>query len=635
MTDLLIIAPLPPQTSDAALMAGALERFAASELLDVTLVIDDLAPPPALALEGQTHVIRRRDLVAEQEMYSATPRLYVIGNGGDSLFALELFKQAPGAVLIANNSLFSLMQPLLELADDWPDAYWQWLQELIGNEHAEVLFGAKLRHRREAEAQAHVTPAFDLLLGKGAHVIAPSPHLTRQLTACGINPITTLSLALEGGLKSSDTNDTATTESPTPAREEVNIEIISDTEEIIDHLSATLKLYPATQMAKVSSIKRIAPDVAARIHDADIVILADAQHASACPLLTRALARGKAVITTGQRFAAHLPEGTHLSVPHAGATDSLAVAVAALISQPNLSRTVRTTGERFARASGRAVTGQELTTLAAQASSAPLVLGRPERQTPHTELANSDITREPLVTSQVALIGAPPPNRVLAQLFPSLDPALCPRFATPAVANRLAEIGNRDAASMLARTGFEAPLVRQAGIDVTPHRDTETWSDLAKGLTFGNKALSFACCVEGVPSADGLGRRDKASAQLPIHIAYDGKHDAPTSGYDSENGLFWDHDVIRNRLNCILMVGREAELALINSSREDAFMVADSATSTLLLPTERGKVRSDNLGILEFAIAGFDPRSGAVTSPDALRKSLAVQGLILEWSSHD
>lgn len=635
MTDLLIIAPLPPQTSDAALMAGALARYAASTSLDVTLVIDDLAPPPAPAQQGQQAVIRRRDLVAEQNTYRDTPRLYVIGNKGDSLFALELFKQAPGALMVANNSLFDLAQPLLELNGDWPDIYWQWLQETVGHDHAEILFGAKLNHRREAAAQAQVTPSFDLLLGKDAHVIAASPHVARHLTACGIHPSAILPLALESGLGNSDTDHTANTKSPITAENSVNIIIVSDTEEIFDHLSATLKLYPATHMASVSSARRTTQDVAARLHDADIVVLADGEQASACPLLTRALCAGKAVVTTGQRFAAHLPEGTHLAVPHADALDSLAIAIAALMSQPDLRRKVSMSGKRFALAFANAMDGRDLTTLAAKGSGTPLILRRPKQRTSPTILVRGRTIKDPVTTRQIALIGAPPPNKVLEQLFPTLDPALCPRFATPAVANRLAEIGNHDAASMLARTGFEAPLVMPAAAHIQAHRDAEDWADLALGLTFGNKALSFACDIDGVPSARGLDDQDKASARLPICIAYDGNPNTPTSGYDSENGLFWDHDIIRDRLNCILLVGREAELTLINSSEEDAFMVADSATSLLLLPSERGKVRSDNLGILEFAIAGYDGRTGAVTSSEALRKSLAVKGLILEWSSHD
>ncbi len=635
MTDLLIIAPLPPQTSDAALMADALARYAASASLNVTLVIDDLAPPPAPALQGLKSVIRRRDLVAKQNTYKDTPRLYVIGNKGDSLFALELFKQAPGALIVANNSLFDLAQPLLELTGAWPDTYWQWLRETVGKTHAEILFDARLNHRREAKAQAHVAPSFDLLLGKDAQVIAPSPHVARQLAACGVNPRVTLPLALESGPKNNDTDDTAKTKSPTTAGSSLSIFIISETEEIFDHLSATLKLYPATQMANVSSAMRTAPDVAARLQDTDIVIFADSGQASACPLLTQALSAGKAVVTMGQRYAAHLPEGTHLAVPHAGALDSLAIAIAALISQPDLRHAVSMSGRRFALASAKALDGRDLITLAAQASRPPLMLQCPDRGTPSTRLIRSGTIKDPVTTNQIALIGAPPPNRVLSQLFPALDPTLCPRFATPAVANRLAEIGNRDAASMLARTGFEAPLVMPAAAHIQAHRDAEDWADLARGLTFGDQALSFACDIKGVPSAGGLDAQDKASAQLAIHIAYDGNPNTQTNGYDSENGLFWDHDVIRNRFNCILLVGREAELTLRNSSKEEAFMVADNATSTLLLPSGRGKVRSDSLGILEFALAGYDWRQGVVTSSEALRKSLAGQGLILEWSSHD
>ncbi|WP_286828706.1 MULTISPECIES: hypothetical protein [Kordiimonas] len=607
---ILVFGSLPPfRSAAAALGLSTAEALAADH--DITFVIDDLAPAPPADLTFS--VIRIRDLRANWGTYETHRRLYIPGADGDSLFPLELLRQAPGIVMPATLSLFPLAESTCRATGLWPDAYWQWLKDSTGA-HAKALYAARVHHRRESLAQGTITPALDLLLAPATALVAASPAMARMMTASSLTPSAVLDMA-------------PAPETPSTAKGDTSV-ILYVTEEAAaaQTCRASLSVFPAFESVSHLSVHPAARHLAASIAEADIVAFLDGHDHASSPGLAVAACMGKAIITARQPWAQHLPTGSHIALPHGKAHDTLATSVAALLAQPGLMNHFVDHRTKAGVAASLAQCLQDTEVPSADLS-AP-------RQESVEKTDNSTTSTLAGSTRTAALIGAVPPPAILQELLPQLDINRCPRFCTPALASRLADLTGEAPASLLARIGYEAPLIFDGKSTHAVHRTPVTFGSLKHGLK-AKTAISFGCSldegVDGDKLLDGAGIAPK----LALRIDYDEKdRNAPTQGFLPEYGLFWSHDTVRHALQCVIVVGHRLGTFRLKAGVADTcFMVAGHDCSTAVSGGTAATLTSDQLGLLEFKLMALDNSVGTPLASEDLRKQLAQAGLLLEWSA--
>ncbi|MFC4347209.1 hypothetical protein ACFO5Q_05070 [Kordiimonas lipolytica] len=607
----LIIGSLPPfRSAAAALGLSTAETLAVSQ--DVTFVIDDMAPEPPEGLPFV--VIRLRDLQANWGTYQGHQRLYIPGSEGDSLFPLELLHMAPGVVMPATLSLFPLAESTCRAGGTWPDAYWRWLKDRTG-QHASTLYTARVHHRRESKTQAAITPALDLLLSPATGLIAASPAMARMLTASGMTP----NLVLDQPPVIAEPH---TSDHKPPAVLYVAQEGVA-----AQACRKSLSVFDAFKDVSHLSIHPAARHLSAAIAEADIVAFLDGHDQACSPGLASAIQAQKRILTAGQPWTRHLSEGSHIALPHGKAHATLATSVAAVLSDKilaaHLAKHQTTKGADSAHA---------LSTLLQATDIAQADLSQPAE-----EPASAPTEAGPKVAANIktaALIGAVPPPAVLRELLPSLDIERSPHFCTPALAARLATLTGEKAASLLAKIGYEAPLILDSGHTPGNHRQPVTFESVRKGLK-AQKAISFGCSVEGAADGDRLLEGAGIAPKLTLRIDFvETDRNAPTEGFLPDCGLFWRHDTVRHALQCVLVVGHRRGSFLLKAGAPDArYMIAGTGVSCAISGGTAATLSSDSLGLLEFRLMALDNTVGTPLGSIDLRKQLAQAGLILEWSA--
>lgn len=607
----LIIGSLPPfRSAAAALGLSTAEALAASH--DVTFVIDDLAPEPPEDLPFA--VIRLRDLRANWSTYQTCQRLYIPGSEGDSLFPLEMLHKAPGVVMPATLSLFPLAESTSRATGTWPDAYWHWLKESTGD-HASTLYKARVHHRRESKAQAAITPALHLLLAPATALIATTPAMARMLTASGMTP----GLVLDQ--PPVNTGHIASNQkAPT-------VLYVAQEGAAAQACRNSLAAFSAFEGISHLSVHPAARHLAAAIAEADIVAFLDGHDHACSPGLAVAIELQKSVLTAGQPWTQHLPNSSHIALPHGKAHDTLATSVAAILSDKALADHLTTN-----QATPGSDPAQALSACLQATSIAKADLSLPAEKPTKTPAEDGPKVATDIKTA--ALIGAVPPPAVLRDLLPSLDIERCPHFCTPALAARLAALTGEHAASLLAKIGYEAPLIIDTGNTSDSHREPVPFECVRKGLK-AQQAISFGCSVEGAADGDRLLKGAGIAPKLSLRIDFiETDRNPPTEGFLADCGLFWRHDTVRDAVQCVLVVGHRLGSFQLKAGAEDAcYMVAGTGISTAISGGTAATLSSDSLGLLEFRLMALDNTAGTPLGSIDLRKQLAQAGLILEWSA--
>ncbi|NVJ97139.1 MAG: hypothetical protein HWE25_03245 [Alphaproteobacteria bacterium] len=608
---LLVIGSLPPVKSAAAALGLHMARTLASTY-SVTFVIDDLAPPPPSGLPFQ-HV-RTRNLQSDWAQYKGHARLYIVGGEGDSLSALELLEKAPGIVLPASLDMADLAIPFCKATNKWPDHYWHWLHHVAGK-HAETLYKARVHFGRESRAQGRELPAFSLLLSAGSAIVSPGAAASRALQASGLSPSASLNALPSTGQQQP---------APTTVR---RVLYVSETSLACQKVRKDLSVFQGFAHMEHLSIHPASPHLAEAIIESDLTVLLSGRNDTCSPALSVALAASRYIVTASQPWAANLPPGSHISVGHPEAYQALTAAVGALSSDASLRASLlacrtkeETTGETYA----------PLFTLLDQAPAEADLPVKAAQECGET-VPESMGGVWPAQAGAMALIGAVPPPVVLKAQMPDLRINICPRFATPALARRIAEIMPEHPASVLAEMGYEAPVILAQGQAPDAHRQALAWPTIREGL-HAKEAISFACQVDQTVPYCNIQKEKSAPLSLRIAIDFDETdRKAPSRGYLPEYGLFWHHDTVRHTMHCILMVGQQAEF-LLKMAGDTACMVSGTTGSHLVHSERAANLSSDELGLLHFSLMGLETPTGAPVTSTCLRKRLADTGLILEWS---
>ncbi len=127
-TDLLpvfLVAALPPLKGDAALMGHLIARDISADR-DVICLVDDTSIDPLPIYTESDHQIsfmRVRDFRRAANQYEKSPRLFILDDGFDSLFAFELYLEYAGVAVLASTGLHESVKALLREQGDWPQNY--------------------------------------------------------------------------------------------------------------------------------------------------------------------------------------------------------------------------------------------------------------------------------------------------------------------------------------------------------------------------------------------------------------------------------------------------------------------------------------------------------------------------------
>lgn len=616
---LLLVGSLPPQPSNAALTTRALAQAACRCGINVAVLIDVLAPPPLTDM-GFT-VLRPFDPQVRAGDFDNWPRLYVVGNKGDSMPVLKMLHTAPGAVIIADTTLFPLALPWLHAAENFNQALHEWLEDSLGPDGA-ILARSITHHRRFSNAIGVEVTAFDLLLSPATRVLALHKPQEIQLEAEGLKTQLLGPPICEPGKKTN--HDIPAT----PDRLTVLITGLHDDD--IKKLSEGLQEAHVSNRISILTANRFADDVELMIDKADAVVLLDGEDTIFCPHAVRAAAMGKPVVHAHQPWTTILPSGSALPVEGPQALNQLILALTALVTVEGLAGSM-VANTRKSEWDKRAEPAWCQTLLEAAATAEPLEPAvKTEVPQPVAAATSAAATPGPAhpITGIWALIGAVPANPILHNALPGLDIDACPRFMTPELAALAAGAMEEPFSRLIDHMGFEAPLIKTRSEFTRPDidRKTRSWDHVADGLLHADKALTFGCTIDNAAGQPTIAPDTPTEwlFRIPQSALDDPRLD---KGFEPDSGVYWTYDPVCSTLKWIVFTGGKGQL-LISSPGPAKFIITDDSQTLVSGGDLETAFSVGTHGVAVFKTAAMPLASGR--SADLL-KMLADTGLLLKW----
>lgn len=611
---ILLIGPLPPVRSHAALMTAWVARTLAQGGVEVTCLLDELAPPPDLP--ATIKVIRSYDVAASSESLGKLPRLYIVGGSPDSLPALELLAAAPGAVLPVEDSLFDIALPWAERTGSGRSGWADWLTRRFGEAGARLSEGQARASRRSANIAREI-PAFDLLLGNATTTVAVSDRAQALLSGEGFS---CRQLSLPASTAGSD-GQARGSDAPAliigmPAEAQRQFE------ELISDRSTPLGI-------NVAYSTRFDPGLAEAVAGAKMVAILGGGAAMLCPFAALAAHLGKPLILAGQPWSEELPAGHFLTVRSAGAQTDLFHAIAALASVPGLAKALCETAQARHADPESTMAADLLIDVAATAEPSDLGLAVPA--VPATfNASQDDVVLDAVPSGPVALVGAVPARPILEQRLPGLPLERCPRFATISQLESLVAFFGDPAPFVLDRMGFEAPVLDSDSEQTAADAGVRTiapWADIQPALRHAREAVAFGVSSPGIPQAPPAPATEPLSWPfiLPDHVL---DRRGPTAGFDADAGIAWQYDAVRDVLRCTMLTGAAGAVTIAPAGGY-AITISDGTCTHVSTADGPSELAVAGSGMVCFKMAKLPGGD----SPDAtLLKELASAGLNLGWS---
>ena len=635
---LLIISALPPSNCPAA-RAAVQTALALARSFDVTIVVSDTAPPfDIFSTNADIEIIRLRHLQTNPNTYRDHRRLYILGDTYQSLFALELYLQAPGIVWAPNGSINQLIQDFHASKTGWPRNYAEWLIQQLGTEGETIAHGL-LHHRRLSKSLMRELPLVensDIICPDDAFVPANLTSLPPVHPSVRPNCRTELSLAADDILVlSTEAGATRETADTLTKLHDLNTVPGSKPDSLPDSLSGELHFKFITGAEE---------NMSALVAAADILLVTSS--ATGCPMpLAAGLAQNKAMIVSAGPWSSGLPADSCIRLPHADALHQMVAAVAALSRSANLrnwySQNVRETAsagmvqeisdqlDKRLREKQQPLSLPDKATVVATAETEPFSSG-----TGGSKPLSSGPARS------VALIGAVPPRPLLNRFFPEVNWDISPRFATPALAAILCADMPSHTANKLALLGYDSPMISNSNTPHVGQPKTLPWSTVQQDLKATTEALCFGCNVEGAISADALiANQNGTGYRLTLSFQ---ESDPPKmleatkilAHFEENCGLFWRLDPVRHKVDCMLVAGLTGRYQVNMETHSHTLLVADALHSAALSKDNPVILAATNQGVLSFSLSALDSKTLAPLSYDILTKILAHCGLNLEWLDH-
>ncbi len=612
---LLIVGSLPPAACNGARLTEATARAFLSAGIEVAVLIDALAPPPSDDLGLK--VMRPFDEQIQNGSFDTWPRLYVAGNGAPSLSTIRMLQDYPGAVVVADNSLYDIALMVFETSVNQDTAIENWLAGTAGQD-GNTLARSLTHHRRRSKEIGHEISGYDACLSAATAHVALSGLQGTALADAGFSPVFAGPPPFDATIRHSTPWDAGN-----PLQLLAFGREPSSQNELLSHLA------PA-DMINVSFSMRHAESARTALEASDVIIIMDGFDLPFCPLALASLAMGKTVVCANQAWSADLPPGCVLPVSHNRATAELALAVQALAQNADLRSALAESYRNFSTSEQNDQQAQKwCNTVLEAASSAKRMRSLQSILPPDMSFKSPMATAAQSMSGIRALIGSAPAPAILAQQFPDLDKEHCPKFLTPELAEFLAAFMEEPVLRIPEMLGFEEPLI--LGDPNSSMADTRIkvadWNSIQPALLQARDALAFGCNVDGVQAAHAVTSKKPISwlFRLPENAFADPGCD---SLFEEEAGIFCKLDRTRRILTLVCFTGTAGTLSM--SVQTSHTLVATDNTTTVFLHNNRAQpFKIGNHGVVAVKITASPAPSG---EPIDLTKTLAEEGLLLEWS---
>jgi glycosyltransferase involved in cell wall biosynthesis len=175
---LVVFAPLPPLENGIADYAvESLGRL--SLIYEVTVVIDDVAPPPSQGLSYR--VIRSTTYLANRSLFASDVHVFHFGNNPDHEYMLPIFAEVGGVVVLHDVSLHYLIdQSTIRWGET--ERYLGFLCDEAGD-CGRILGEHFARNQRREAAMFHAIPMTRWLLDRALHVVVHSEFAKAKVLA--------------------------------------------------------------------------------------------------------------------------------------------------------------------------------------------------------------------------------------------------------------------------------------------------------------------------------------------------------------------------------------------------------------------------------------------------------------------
>lgn len=614
---IMLIGSLPPTRSHAAVCMDMLAHSLSESGFSVTCLIDTLAPSPSSAA---TYKTERRNQLSDSTALREMPRLFVAGNGGDSLFVFEMMQSATGGTIITDQSLLPLAPAIAEISGHSSKELIAWFEDKY---HAAGRLAAQAAytHRRISNQLPHTVNAYGFALNNIQFLIALSENQKETFGAID-NQAEVLSAELLS----------------TPLRPAAislqSFAIVGASKELQAEVTTNIEAGPLNDRVGMLWLDRFLPDCMNRLKDADAIIILDAQDAAICPLFLSAVSSGKLALDVGQHWAGEHSTGASLPTltPH---PSSVLHAIAALHTIDGLAdRLIKLQAQAVEKNGIAGLTADSLYELALEASkNTPL---KSDILTPLlSEVTNNGESKVVGERGKIAdgsiLVGAVPIRPILKQQYPDLDPDTCPNFIERATLAAAAEFTSEHPENLAAKMGFEAPIWSATAPD--------NWASVRSGLINDSSGFIWG----GHVSAEMAEQHHLALAHAgaltatwdfqlsEVETSLPPLKTGAVSGFLPSVDTYWRYDTLRKTLKLCFLTGGEGSLE-VRSKGEDALLMYDAVHQNLAETSAREpvevKVAHHGLAIIELAAL----RSNT-SQPHHLLQQMSETGLSFIWSA--
>ena len=530
-----LVAALPPLKGDAALLGHLIARDISADR-DVICLADDTSIDPLPIHTESDHQIsfmRVRDFRRAAQQYEKSPRLFVLDDGFDSLFALELYLEYAGVAVLASSGLHESVKALLREQGDWPQNYIAHLNtafdgftgyKTVGRAILKTLFDG----RRHSNALLGVTP-FLHVLGKDANLLALSDEQENFLARENIQ-----SHRCHLGVGTSETS-------------------CKDAKKSLFGDNTPNLVVSVTSQGELDTTRRALTDAVTHNRKIAVINLSEAHDPYTALLASDIVAASSLVtrpIASILRDFSRANGKPYIDFDQPGASAKLASLVSLKCAGQDLSYITPGDQNTYAKIS------QTIGSLPIPVIDAQAVMQRTKTTTtpvtPSTKLPKD-------ARGKALIIGSAPGPAILAAAVPSLETEAAPRIATQAFAEALGNALGIPAKTALDRMGFEGLVI---GTKSNPTSGANHTLSSVKSMLHQVDHL----CAASPEIADA-----EAIPMLPmqgVQFGFSFPHGKPTHEYDTWSyspsmGLAWRIDPHRRVVHFILLLGGfKAQLSL-------------------------------------------------------------------------
>lgn len=539
---------------------------------DIWCVGDDLDLLPASAEGGGPTYLHWRHYLADSAL-AALPRLHLADDDAAGGLLFHALRVRPGALLLFTDTLFDAFVDDFKQRGEWPHGFANWLVATYGPE-GDVLAEALVNRRRFTDSLAAAMPALAPAASLADTVYAASPSIANLLAADGASatvlkapplaPLQTLVRPLTG-------------------------EIVIACPEAAPAVRAAADAIRSLGRA----VRLTTPADAGWPTGATVAVHLEADPAPAWSPFVRTMAEtGVPLVHASPR----LPPDAGVRIDHAGAHHQLVAAIGALASDAALAdaraRILHTYIQGLTSA-------DDLTSLLLPALKAPVATQPDAPVAPHIALSFAPPDAVP--QGRTMLIGAVPGPAVIARIWPDIDAAASPRFAAPAIAKQFSEATGLPAAGLLARLGFEAPVIG-SDEDVIRQKKELRRLDTVASAAAPWHAGAMLQLQPSVSTGDG-----------PWRSCADG-------------GTLWMLDHRGLSLRCLLLAGSTSPVYLENRG-EDILRIASTDRTFDLAPGATERVPANTDGLVDFRLRLMLQADDPAAGPERMTGWLNSTGL--------